>query len=325
MSRVLVTGAAGFVGVHVCRNLRRNGFEVRATVRDEAGSMEADELRIVGDIAIFDRWDDVVSGCDTVVHLAARVHQIGENPELAAGAYRQVNVEATRRLAQSAIDAGVRRFVLVSTLHVLGEASSTPLREDISPAPLSPYALSKLEAENALHDACRSARMEWVILRPPLIYGPGVLGNLERLIRLVDRGWPLPFGAVKARRHLVSVLSLADAVRLAVSHSNARGQAFVVADEASVTLAEIVSALAAGLDRKAAIWTVPLPILRGMARVVGRDRDLEKLAAPLLVDSSKIRRLLGWSDQESPWEGLKNCAAEFRRNRDRGTTAARGA
>lgn len=297
--RVLVTGASGFVGGAVARRLVRDGHEVVAAIRTaEAAAAIAGTPVPVGAIGPATDWSAALAGAEAVVHCAARVHVLRETAADPDAAFHAVNAEGTARLADAARRAGVRRFVLVSTAKVLGEASprGRPLADHDPPAPGDAYARSKLAAEQAL---AATGIAEPVVLRPPLVYGPGVKGNLAALARAVARGLPLPFGALRNRRSLVGLANLALAIRLAVEHPDAGGGTFLAADWSPST-ADLVRALARALGVRPRLVPVPVSLLVLAGRLAGRGAAMDRLTGSLELAADGLRDRLGWRPEPAP-------------------------
>lgn len=292
--RVVVTGADGFVGRTLCPALQRAAWSVTPAGR-----------RDTGDIGPDTDWRPLLDGADAVVHLAARVHVMRGGTELAA--FDRVNHLATARLAAQAAEAGVRRFVFMSSVKVHGDASDRRLSADDRPAPGDPYGRSKLAAEAAL--AAYSAGMATAILRPPLVYGPGVKGNFLTLMRAVDRGWPLPLAAVANRRSLIHLGNLVDAIRAALE---APPGIYLPSDREDVSTPTLVRRIAAALGRPARLFSAPPGILRGLAAAAGKSAAVERLTGSLTVDGL----LAGWSPPFAMAEGLAATAAWYRREFD---------
>jgi nucleoside-diphosphate-sugar epimerase len=319
VSRVLVTGATGFVGRRVCAALAGKGITVRAVLRRprDAASLPAAETVEIGDIDVSTPWKVPLTGVDAVIHLAARVHQTRDTAPDPLAAYRRVNLEGTRTLLTAAADAGLRRVVLVSTIKVHGERSelgkpfraSDPIRQ-----PDEPYARSKWEAESALWELCEATGLEGVVVRPPLVYGPGVRANFLSLLRLVDRGIPLPLAGVRNERSLVFVGNLADLLVRSVREPAAAGRTLLVADGSPVSTAELLREVASTLDRSPRLVNVPLPLLQVAGKIAGMEGALDRLLGSLAVDDGETRATLGWSPPFQMRAGLEETVNWYRRN-----------
>jgi nucleoside-diphosphate-sugar epimerase len=306
---ILVTGASGFVGVALCRELLARGHDVRAVVRDASSRATArsDLHRIhIPDLAAeFDRHE-LLDGVECVVHLAAIAHRTADEAEI-----RRVNVDATQRLAEAAAGC-VRRFVFLSSVKVHGEDSgSGSYGESDTLLPKDSYGRSKLAAERALTELADRSGMELVLIRPPLVYGPRVKANFLRLLRWVDSGWPLPFGSLNNRRSLIYVDNLADAIARCVEHPAANGP-FLVGDAEPVSTSTLVSGIASALGRPAKLIRVPAAVLLAAGTLACRRDEMRRLTGNLVVNASRAHRLLGWSPPHSLEEGLSRTARWFR-------------
>lgn len=290
--KLLITGANGFVGRVLCSHLMAGGHVVRALVRRAAVLGEA-EL-VVADLLQDKDYSGALADIDVVVHLAARVHQMREDKANAGNAYRSMNVEVTRRLVEQAIVAGVKRFVLVSTIKVNGEKTGDrPFVEEDVPAPMDWYGRSKLEAEEVLRQLAEAGGMEWVVVRPTLVFGPGVRGNFSSLMRLVRGRVPLPIGCVRARRSYVNVRNLAELLGLCCTQAAAAGEVFLAAD-CALSTPELVRALGRQMGIRPLLLPVPVGLLKRVARACGAGPAVDRLTGALEADAEKAKRLLGW-------------------------------
>ena len=299
---ILVTGASGFVGSALCRQLNMLGvFSVRAPSRRDA------------ELAAETDWVSALAGVDAVIHAAARVHVMQENANDSQAEFRRVNVDGTLNLAQQAAAAGVRRFIFISSIKVNGELSQPgqPLRADDTPAPQDAYGVSKHEAEQGLLQLAAATGMEVVVIRPVLVYGPGVKANFLSMLRWVQRGVPLPLGALPNRRSLVFVDNLVDLVMACLDHPQAANQVFLASDGQDVTLSQLLRAIGQALGRPARLLPVPPSLLHAAARVLGRGDLAQRLLGSLQVDITKNHQLLGWTPPFTLEQGLNLTARAF--------------
>ena len=313
---VLVTGATGFVGRACVDAFLRAGHRVRRVLRSACPPVDGVEDIVVGDLVDVVDWSTAMRGVDAVVHLAARVHVMRETVADPGAVFRRINVDVTRRLADAAAQSGVRRFVFVSSVKVQGEHSpGRPFTEDDPPAPEDPYGASKRDAEAVLADIAATTRLEVVVLRPPLVYGPGVGGNLHVLLRAVARGLPLPLGAVRNRRSLVFVGNLADAIVRCVESPAAAGRTFLVDDGEPRSTAQLVSDLARASGRAPRMLSVPPALLGRVAGWLGQGDAAGRLLNDFEIDSGALRRTLGWTPPFSYSEGIDATGRWFRASR----------
>ncbi len=304
--RVLVTGATGFVGSTLCRFLTDAGYVVRAALRSDRALPEYIKERvIVGDINSRTDWRAALERVDAVIHAAARVHVMHDSPE-AAGLYAETNARGTSRLVDAAARAGVRRFIFLSTVKVNGEEGGARAYSAVDePAPCDEYGRSKLQAEHSVRTVGQSTGLQTVIVRPPLVYGPGVRANFLRLVGWVDRERPLPLGAVANSRSLVSVWNLASLLTECLSNPAAVGRTFMVSDGEDLSTPELIRRIARHLGRKTRLIPVPVGMLRLAGRVTGRSAEIDRLCGSLTVDAGPTRELLGWSAPLTVDQSLK--------------------
>jgi UDP-N-acetyl-alpha-D-quinovosamine dehydrogenase len=308
---LLVTGASGFVGRALCDSLAASGRAPRRGLRrSPAGTPDAIG---VGDIGPDTQWASALDGVRCVVHLAARTHVLRESAADPLAEYRRINVLGTERLAREAAAAGVRRFVFLSSVKVNGErTAANPYAEDDTPRPEDAYGVSKLEAEQALARLAAETRLEVVVLRPPLIYGPGVKGNFLRLMDVVARGVPLPLASVANRRSLIYVGNLVEAITRAIDAPQAAGRTYLVSDGEDVSTPELLRGIARALGARSRIFSCPPLLLRIAGRLSGRGAEIARLTGSLQVDGARIRRELGWTPGFRLEEGLAETARWYR-------------
>lgn len=307
--KILVTGATGFVGSALCARLAAFGFEVVPAVRRLAGlSREV----AIGDLNAATDWRGALTTCDGVVHLAARVHVMSDTAQNPLDQYRETNTDATINLARHAAQAGVKRFVFISSIKVNGEGRNAPYRASDAPAPEDAYAMSKWEAEQGLAEIARQTGLEVVILRPPLVYGPGVGANFLRLMQTVERGWPLPVGAIRNRRSLLYLDNFIDVIRICMEHPAAAGHTFLLDDGKAVSTPDLIRALATALDRPARLLPVPVGLLQLVGWMTGNRAAASRLTGSLYVDSQPMRDRLGWTPRYTLQDGLAATVAAFR-------------
>jgi nucleoside-diphosphate-sugar epimerase len=313
--KVLVTGATGFVGSALCAQLLQRGYEVRRSTRRAPENSAASEVATtvaVGEVGPNTDWTAAVEGVDVVVHLAARVHVLADTATDALAEYRRVNVEGTRSLAAASLPASVRRVVFLSSAKVHGERSVRPFSERDAPHPEDAYALSKVEAEEALKATLAGGRTQWTILRPPLVYGPQVRANFLRLLRTVARGVPLPLARIDNRRSLVYVGNLVNAIEACIEQEAASGNTWLVSDGEDLSTPELVRRLARALNRPARLMPLPVGLLRFAGKLSGRSAAIDRLVDSLQVDSTAIRLGLRWTPPYTVDQGLLETARWFR-------------
>ena len=293
----LITGATGFVGSGVIARLAAEGVETLACVRRDFVSMpKGVHILPVAELTANTNWRDVLAGVKSLIHLAARVHVMHDPEADPLKAFRAVNVEGTLNLARQAAAAGVKRFVFVSSVKVNGESTQVggAFTEADEPNPQDAYGQSKYEGEQGLRQLSSETGMEVVIIRPPLVYGPGVKANFAALMRAVQRGWPLPLGAVHNQRSFVALDNLVDLIVTCTTHPQAANQTFLVSDGQDLSTTELVRGMAQAAGVPARLLPVPVWALQAGASLLGKGDAVQRLCGNLQVDISKARSLLGW-------------------------------
>jgi len=334
MRNVLITGANGFIGRNLCAFLKEKGYFVRGAVRNNVCDIPgADEYVQMGDINEATNWQEALVGMDTVIHLAGRVHVMHEQAGEPVEAFRKVNVLGTECLARMAVKARVKRFIFASSVKVNGEGRENPYCESDIPAPEDAYGVSKMEAEQVLVYIANETGLEVVILRLPLVYGQGVKANFKSLIKMARSNLPLPFKGINNRRSFLYVGNLIDAISACIEHPKAAGETFLVSDGQDVSTADLISMIAGAMEERpcdyrgfgllrpprftrgtrndVGLFYLPPGILKALCKIIGKSEELEKLAGSLVVDSSKIRNLLGWKPPFTLEEGIRETVREY--------------
>jgi nucleoside-diphosphate-sugar epimerase len=309
---VLVTGANGFIGRAVCRSLPSRGYRIVGAVRGEppSGAVPSLQYLTMGEIDERTDWGAALSGVDSVIHLAARVHFMRESAADPLAEFRRVNVALTLNLARQAAAAGVRRFVFISSIKVNGEATpiGQPFTAEDAPRPVDAYGISKMEAEQGLQELAQHTGMQLVIIRPVLVYGPGVKANFHELMRWLLKGVPLPLGSLDNRRSLLALDNLVDLIARCLSHSAAANQTFLASDGEDMTVTGLLKRTAAAFDKPARLLPIPVSWLRAAGRLVGREAAVRRLCDTLQVDISKTRRMLEWEPPVPVDDALRKAA-----------------
>ena len=312
--RLFVTGATGFVGKATLRRLLAAGHNVVAAYH-RTPPVEQEGVRWVrlGDQDGPERLRDMLDGSDAILHMAALAHLPNTDKEHSADAFMRVNLDGTVRLAEAAVGARIRRFVFLSSVKACGETSGArPLCENDPKRPVDPYGVSKSIAEDRLGEIAARTAMEHVVIRPPLVYGPGVRANFLSLMRWIDRGLPLPLGAIDNRRSFLYVENLADVVVRCLDHPAAAGQTYFVSDGEDVSIGELVRRIARALERPARLVPAPMPLLRVIGRLLRKEAAVDRLTGSLAVDISRVRNQLEWQPPFSMDTGLRATAGWYR-------------
>lgn len=307
---ILITGATGFVGRELVPTLHQMGHNVVAAVRTASAVLPLGvKGLVVGEISADTDWRKAVTGVDSIVHLAARVHVLKDASHDPLAAFREINVIATLNLARSASEAGVRRFVFISSIGVNGAVSrQQPFTAEDRAAPYSPYAISKFEAELELQALASKTGMEVVVIRPPLVYGPNAPGNFGSLMRWLQRGVPLPLGAIHNRRSFVAITNLVDLIAVCLTHTAAANQIFLVSDGEDISTTQLLRRMGQAMGRPARLIPVHAGLINFVATIIGKKDVAQRLCGSLQVDIEKTQRLLGWSAPLTLGQGLKKAA-----------------
>jgi nucleoside-diphosphate-sugar epimerase len=313
---IVITGASGFIGSHAARYFSQKGNSVIALTRGQGAPANAGIVtKIVRDLEDRDAMRNALSGAQTVIHLAARVHAKKEGIEAPDSACRRINVDGTRALLDESVKAGVKRFLLISSVKAVASESDTILDEDTTPMPTDAYGASKLEAEGLVRVTAVQEGLHAPILRLPLVYGTGMKSNMARLFHAVERGIPLPLGAVHNRRSLAYVENVVEGMRAVLTAAAAANETFFISDGMDLSTPDLVRSIAASFGRRARMFPVPVPAIRGAANLLSRIGPLHltldsvsALVGSLFVDTAKIQKMTGYSPTVSVDEGLARTA-----------------
>lgn len=313
--KITITGANGFVGYALCAEAIVRGLSVRGVTRSQCILPKGVDRIFVAGIDGCTDWCDALHGSNVVVHLAARVHVMLETAANPLMEFRRINVEGTLNLARQAARAGVRRFIFISSIKVNGEETAVgrPFTAEDLPRPQDAYGVSKMEAEQALRSLAAQTGMEVVIIRPPLVYGPGVRANFEALLRAVARGIPLPLGALQNRRSLVALDNLIDLIACCVDHAAAAGQTFMVSDGEDMSTSDLIKRTAKAVNCPARLVPVPVGLLHWLGKLTGKSSAIQRLCGNLQVDISKTKKMLDWEPPVGVDEGLRRAVVQWRK------------
>lgn len=305
---ILVTGATGFVGKALCVHLWRQGHVVKTVGRADNVQARAPDYQVTS----IDRetdWSGILDGVDVVMHLAARVHVMREQLANPLDAYRETNVEGTINLAHQAAKVGIKRFIFISSIKVNGEQTlpGKPFTANDVTAPTDAYGISKFEAEQGLLALARETGMEVVVIRPPLVYGPGVKGNFANMMNLVRRSLPLPFGAIHNQRSLVAIDNLVSLIIACINHPAAANQVFLVSDGEDLSTSDLLRRLAKAAGISSRLIPIPAGLLNMGLTMLGKRMVAQRLLGSLQVDISKTQEMLGWAPPMTVDEGLRRC------------------
>ena len=312
--QILLTGASGFVGRGLVPPLLARRHKITAAMRNLNAEFDLhiDQVQISG-LSADQKWQPLLAGKDLVIHLAARVHVMSDNSADPLVEYRRVNVDGTLHLARQAADAGVKRFIFISSIKVNGESTTGGMAytADGPTAPTDPYGISKMEAERGLRALADETGMEVVIIRPVLVYGPGVQANFLSMMRWLHKGLPLPLGAIDNQRSLVALDNLVDLIVTCVEHSAAANQTFLVSDGEDLSTTTLLRRMAKAIGKPAHLLPLPAWMLEAGAAILGRRALAQRLCGSLQVDISKTRELLGWTPPCSVDDALRKTGKHF--------------
>jgi len=309
MKKICITGANGFIGKTLCKSLNAPDNHIRGFVRTmdlDYNSLENEHIP-VGDINLKTNWKDHLKGFECIIHCAGLTHKISNIKDI--NVYNLVNIDGTKRLAEQAVEAGIKRLVFLSSVKVNGESTYQITKQKFSHKdksnPKSFYARSKLEAEKALLEISSRTGLEVVVVRLPLVYGYGAKGNLERLIKLVKSGIPLPLGLVKNQRSMIGIDNLVDLLIRCIDHPAASGKIFLASDGVDLSTPELIKIIASSMERKANLFPLPIFMLELLGLVFGRSKDINRLVGSLRVDDSYTKKILDWTPPLSVKEGIR--------------------
>ncbi len=310
-----VTGATGFVGRFLCERLMADGYLVRATLlptENRTALLTGVEPAVVQSLGSDTDWSTALEGVDTVIHLAARVHIMDDHATDPLTAFRKVNVEGTVRLAVEAARCGVKRLLFVSSIKVNGEETEVPYTEESPAQPTEPYGISKWEAEIALRQIEAETDLQVVIVRPTLVYGPGVKANFLNMMKIISRGIPLPLASINNKRSLIYVGNLVDALTICAKHPKAAGQTYLVSDGEDLSTPELIRSVAAAMAVPSRLFPMLVALIQLAGIMTGKKTAVQRLTGSLTVDISKIRQELGWAPPFTMEEGLKETTDWYR-------------
>ncbi len=314
MKKILVTGATGFIGQAVVKKLLALAFSVSAAVRSVSPALPNSLTQIeIGDLASLPEDNSFLQGIDVVIHIAARAHIMNETESEPLAEFRKINTTATLNLAVQAAEAGVKRFIFISSIKVNGESTTRSLAftSESTLIPTDPYALSKFEAEHGLLSLTKNTRMEVVIIRPPLVYGPGVKANFLTMINWVDTGIPLPLGAIHNKRSLIALDNLVSFICHCINHPKAGNEVFLISDGEDISTTQLLKKVAKALHKKSRLLPVPVRLMRIVARLIGKQAIASRLFDSLQINSAKARELLDWQPVVTMDEQLRKITENF--------------
>jgi len=308
MPKLLVTGGSGFIGKAVCENLKKNNYRINITSRrDMATNLSGVKIYNINEIDENTNWFGALNTVSCVIHCAAKSNMINNNKQNSLSSFRKVNVEGTLNLAKQAVACGVKRFIFLSSIKVNGEKTekSSMFRYNDIPKPEDSYAISKWEAEKGLWEISKQTGLEVVIIRAPLVCGPGVKGNLRSLIKLIQYRIPLPFSLIKNQRSLVSIDNLVDLIVHCIDDHKASGNTFLVSDEEDISTPDLVRQIASSMGLSVRLFPIPLSLLKFFGFLLGKKNEIDRLIGSLQIDNSYTKEILNWTPPIRVEEGIR--------------------
>ena len=306
MKNICITGANGFIGKSICKSLNNSDKYVRAFSRNKNLTISSNNIEFVKIEDFFNtNWKDLVFGFDCIVHCAGRVPSNHEKSKL--DTYRSINIDGTSYLAKQCAAANVKRFIFLSSINVLGSKTNDnePFLYNDKPKPITDYGLSKLEAEQELKKISQETGLEVVIIRPPIVYGPSATGNLERLIKLVNSGIPLPFKNVRNQRSLIGISNLVDVIKCCIENPNAAGKTFLVSDGDDLSTPELINFIAYAMGRSSRLFSIPKIFLKIIGKFINKENEMDRLLGSLQVDIDYTCKVLNWKPSAKVAEEIK--------------------
>ena len=310
MKKVLVTGASGFIGKHLCSKLNKLNWNVYGTVRkfDFHSSHYDFKAIAVDEINSNTNWGNALKNVDYIIHCAGKAHLINENDNV--NMYHSTNTEGTKNLAQQAVEAGVKKLIFLSSVKVNGESTNDISNNKIFTNnskidPKDPYSVSKFEGEKLLWKISSETDLEVVVVRLPLVYGKGVKGNLARLIKLVRSGIPLPFSMIVNKRTMIGIDNLVDLLIRCIDHVDAAGKTFLVSDGKDISTPELIKLIALSMEKRAYLFPLPISLLKFLGSIFGKRKEINRLVGSLRVDNNYVREKLNWTPPISIEEGIR--------------------
>ncbi|PIE24855.1 MAG: hypothetical protein CSA60_02560 [Neptuniibacter caesariensis] len=313
LGKILLTGSTGFLGSAITKRLKESNYQLRPAVRSLANNVP-ENAQVIGDINGETDYTNALTDVSVVIHAAARAHVMNDEVTDPLAEYRNVNVAGSENLARQAAAAGVKRFIFISSVKVSGESTRgvAAYDESMPPAPEDAYGQSKFEAEEVLKQVAADTDMELIIIRPPLVYGPGVKANFYNLLKLCAAPLPLPFGAVNNSRSMIYIDNLVDFIVRCIDHPNAANETFLVSDGQDVSLRSLITMIRKTMNKPAWLLPVPVSLLKWVGKLTGKTAVVERLVGDLQIDSSKAQRLLGWAAPYTVEQGIAETVADFK-------------